>query len=224
MNERLPTVITLTGAGGTGKTSVVETLAARFAPGDCEIHRSIVRDFYARHGVRTETDFLSKPPEYRRVFQMELIAYYMTALEGAVVGTKAKVLLCERSVFDHFAYTLYGTRELCRPEDLDFLWQCVRRFQALQPLTFYLPYPTPWDAQAADGFRAREVAKDTLVDAMICKLLSANRRVWAGQLPFVSVRERAEMILAAVFPAQPPANTAGNRPSAGTGAGRGGVQ
>lgn len=193
------TLITFSGAGATGKTTLVDALAAKFPVDGCVVHRSIVRRFYKENGIENENAFLLMPAEERRDFQMRLIGYYMTDLENAVKVGGAPVMICERSIFDHFAYTLYGTRELLRAEDMVFLRECIVRFTALRPCTFYLPYPTPWDSAGADGFRAREVAKDTLVDAMIFKLLSTNRSVWTGVLDFMPVQERAKKVLQLVF-------------------------
>jgi hypothetical protein len=164
-------------------------------PENSVIHRSIVREFYAKQGVASEAHFLAMPLEARYTFQLDLYDYYLEALEAFVQETTKGVILCERSVFDHFAYTLCGTGTLLTKEDLEHLWHGVRRFTELKPSTFYLPYPTPWDANGNDGFRAREVAKDTLIDAMIAKLLSTSRSVWHGALPFESVDDRARRVI-----------------------------
>jgi hypothetical protein len=168
-------------------------------PENSVIHRSIVREFYAKQGVQSEVAFLAMPLEARHTFQLDLYDYYLDALEAFVRETPQQVILCERSIFDHFAYTLYGTGALLTKANIDHLWHGVRRFIALKPTTFYLPYPTPWDACGEDGFRAREVAKDTLVDAVIAKLLSTSRTVWQGTLPFDSVDARAKYVIKQVW-------------------------
>ncbi len=198
-------LITLSGAGATGKTSVVEELH-RLMPDKSIIHRSIVREFYAQEGVANETEFLGLPAGQRHEFQLALFNHYLMRIEEEARMCTRDVMLCERSVFDHFAYTLYGTRELLTADDLQTLWHGVRRFMALKPRTFYLPYPTPWDKDGADGFRAREVAKDTLVDAMIAKLLSQSRAAWAGTVPFLPVYDRAMFIVREVWNAGSPGN------------------
>lgn len=198
----MSTLITFTGAGATGKTSLVNRLV-ELAPQRTVIHRSIVREFYAAMQVPNEAAFLALSPANRRGFQLQLYDHYLNALEHFVreVPQGKDIILCERSVFDHFAYTLYGTRELLQGEDFHRLWHGIRRFMALKPAVLYLPYPTPWDnaATASDGFRAREVAKDTLVDAMICKLLSQCRTCWRGTLNFESVDSRASQVIQTVW-------------------------
>jgi hypothetical protein len=198
MTKHTKTLITFSGAGATGKTSIVEKLHSMM-PGKSAIHRSIVREFYAKQGVPSEAAFLAMPQEARYTFQLDLFDYYLTALETFVRETTAEVVLCERSVFDHFAYTMYGTGSLLVAKDIQILHHGIRRFVALKPMVFYLPYPTPWDSQGADGFRARELAKDTLVDAMISKLLSQSRSVWVGTLDFSPVSARAMKVVETVW-------------------------
>lgn len=201
------TLICFAGAGGTGKTSVVDKLHSRISSDKdgvepaCVIHRSMVREFYASRGVTSEAGFLNLAPKERLEFQLALYTYYISKLEECVHSLEAKgrVVLCERSIFDHFAYTLYGSRELFSDHGMKLLEDGVRRFKNLSPCVFYLPYPTPWDHLAADGFRARELAKDTIVDALIFKLLSQNRAVWTNTLPPVSVEARATAVISSVW-------------------------
>lgn len=198
--EDLPTLICFAGAGGTGKTSIVNKLHSRLSSDAdgvepaCVIHRSIVREFYASKGVPDEASFLAMSASDRAEFQLALYDYYINKLEECCLEEKnnKKIVLCERSIFDHFAYSVYGSRELLDAEGLKALEAGVRRFKALKPAVFYLPYPTPWDHLAADGFRSRELAKDTIVDALIYKQLSVNRSVWTHTLPPVDIEARVK--------------------------------
>lgn len=210
MAKKECTLICFAGAGGTGKTSVVNNLHSRITSDAdgvepaCIIHRSIVREFYATRGVADEASFLSMSAPQRAEFQLALYDYYITKLEEfcADAAKTEKVVLCERSIFDHFAYTVYGSRELLNGDGMKVLEDGIRRFKVLHPCVFYLPYPTPWDHLAADGFRARELAKDTIVDALIYKLLSQNRSVWTNTLPTVSIEARATAVISSVWVGQ----------------------
>lgn len=203
----MTTLICFAGAGGTGKTSVVNRLHSRVSRDAngvepaCIIHRSIVREFYASRSIENEAGFLSMSADERAEFQLALYEYYIYKLEECCAETKnkEKVVLCERSAFDHFAYTVYGSRELFNSDAMRVLEDGIRRFKALSPCVFYLPYPTPWDHLAADGFRARELAKDTIVDALIYKLLSQNRAVWTNTLPTVSIEARTNAVISSVW-------------------------
>lgn len=152
-------------------------------------------------GVANEAAFLKLPDKERHNFQIGLFKFYLAELSkvrDAYINS-GTVILCERSVFDHFAYTLYGSRELVGSGEMNLLNWGVSLFLQMSPVTFYLPYPTPWDKNADDGFRAREPAKDTLVDAMIHKLLHRSRSAWSGTLPFVSEEERVAIVISNIY-------------------------
>jgi AAA domain len=194
-------LITLSGAGGSGKTSVCEEFVRRVP--HAVIIRSVVRAYYADRGLRSEADFLKLGPEERKVFQVELLKFYIENMwkQIAAYSGQNKILICERSIFDHVGYTLYGSRELIGHKEILLLQQYIESFCLMGPHTFYLPYPAPWlkDGGGADGFRAQEYAKDTIVDAVIYRLLSSNRKIWKGSLQFVSVDERVRGIMQVVF-------------------------
>jgi AAA domain len=192
-------LVCFTGAGGTGKTSLVGGLADLLkAHGkNVFIHQSITREFYAIRGVSSETDFLKMSPEDRHEFQMALFEYYNSKLVFFINSTDAdseNYILSERSVFDHIAYTIYGSRESITSVDIAYMNIRTRDFLDLKPLVMYLPYPTPWDHLGADGFRAREVAKDTIIDALITKqLLMCNCQF--VRIPCVELDSRIKLAI-----------------------------
>ena len=183
-------LVCLAGAGGTGKTSVIGELA-KLLEGRCTVWPSIVRSFYAERGVVNEADFLSRDERFRKKFQMELYAHYFTALSQRQLVCETPYLLCDRSLFDHYAYTMYGCRGQLASVDVGALNEIREMFLRLHPVIGYLPYPTPWDEQAADGFRARVLDKDYIVDALIYKGL-VNSRAEFYTLPFDAPEMRAK--------------------------------
>lgn len=201
------TLVCFAGSGGTGKTTLVNEIYKRVVDdndvpymGKVKIHKSVVRDFYKLWRVADEAAYHALMSPVRLRFQMELFDYYLDKLRECVRKAEdGTTVLCERSAFDHFAYVLYGAREMLTPMAMKHLRGCLDTFMALQPHVFYLPYPTPWDDQGSDGFRAREPAKDTLVDAMIFKLLHEldYSHALAGALPRIGLNERYEEFLVA---------------------------
>lgn len=191
------TLVCFAGAGATGKTTLVNALEKKIS--GAVIHRSIVREYYASAGVSSEADFLTMTPEDRMAFQLGLNDYFLTNMENRVaelqVERKSSVILSERSVFDHYAYTLYGSRELLGDAEMGALNAGVQRFKCLRPLVMYLPYPVPWKAAGADGFRAQEPAKDSIIDAVVHTQLSRNRDVWCGTVPIGDIEKRINWIL-----------------------------
>lgn len=177
--------------------ALTRRLAAEGRPNSVRIIRSVVRDFYADRGVKDEASYLQMDAHERRRFQLGLYDYYLRYIAEEMRIADVPLLLCERSVFDHYAYAMYGIRELMDGETLLILNQGIERFSMLNVRVLYLPYPTPWDkhGSTADGFRAREPAKDAIVDALIFKQLSTHRRLWAGTVPIDSPEARAQFVL-----------------------------
>jgi hypothetical protein len=195
------TLITLSGSGATGKTSVADRFAeVQAAIGKkVFIQRSIVRGFYEMEGVANEAAFLAKSPSDRCRFQIKLMYYYYHTLLQRVESCTRDIdfIICERALVDHFAYTLYGGRETVSTEILNEMREQLVRYYRLMPNIFYLPYPAPWNNSptTVDGFRAREPAKDTIVDAVIFKeLMNAPSTAWIGTLEFATIEERAQKI------------------------------
>jgi AAA domain len=195
-------LIAFAGANGTGKTSLaaqlVTDLHADHGIG-CVAYGSIVRAFYSRMGVANETAFLEMSIGDRKDFQLELFAYYVTEIMRFLDESVFDVVVSERSVFCHYAYTVYGCDGALSKGDMQMLTLGVEQYLTMQPATFYLPYPTPWDEAAgvADGFRDRGVVKDTIVDALIYRLVSRYDALRA--IPCVPVPYRAELVRSHLF-------------------------
>lgn len=191
------TLVCFAGSGATGKTTLVNALEKKLT--GAVVHRSITREYYASAGVLSEADFLAMSPADRMSFQLELYNYFLKTLEERVaalkVERKSTIMLSERSVFDHYAYTLYGSRELVGGAEMHTLDEGVLRFKRLRPLIMYLPYPVPWASAGLDGFRAQEPAKDSIIDAVVHTRLSRNRDVWCGTVPLGEIEKRVSWVL-----------------------------
>lgn len=202
---QLPYLYCFSGAGATGKTTLVKELL-EIAPGT-HYHASIVRSYYAANGIADEAAFHKLDMDARARFQIGLLQHYMAELRRCLVwrGNKRESanvvrVVCDRSVFDHAAYMLYGSGELV---SLD-MWErqiepIMTQFCQLNPIVFHLPYPTGWPEETAtDGFRYRMFAKDFIVDSVIQRLLrerTETRMVEWHSLPtHYSARERARAV------------------------------
>lgn len=162
-------LICLSGAGGTGKTSVLAPLQRLLvgAGKKVEVWPSVTRKFYASRKIAGEADFLVLSDQERLKFQVDLYWFYVNGLILKMHETTADVVLADRAAFDHFAH-IFATTKLTKwiVSDLSL---GLDYFMELRPQVFYFGYPTPWLEKAADGFRAQDPGKDALIDAVIFK-------------------------------------------------------
>lgn len=198
-----PMLICFLGAGGTGKTTLLKEMEKRIVANGLTVQTfpSIVREYYAANNVATEGDYLKLPLGSRTTFQMGLYSFYLDRLEHMVSNCDKDFLLCDRSVFDHYAYAMYATKENFTKEYQKFLDIGAMRFVALEPQVLYLPYPTPWDDQAADGFRARDHGKDTIIDALMFRSVHRflhDERLAFNEIPINTVSERVSHIMSVI--------------------------
>lgn len=169
------------GAGGTGKSAVIEAMRGVLEKMGVEIMPSVTRGWYARAGVPDEAAFFALKAEERLSFQLGLLQHYSEELSLRVRGAWGKGsagLLCDRSVFDHVAHCVFSN-----PETLGMgVWQVrvvplIKRFMELNPTLYYFPYPPAWLSAegmdvGADGFRHRVFGKDLCLDALMTSLVA----------------------------------------------------
>lgn len=173
-HKKLPFLYCFAGAGATGKTTLAKELL--LAAPDTHYHQSIVRQYYAQNGIGSEADFHTMDVDTRARFQIGLLRYYMVTLEAVLVRTTSPRVVCDRSVFDHVAYMLFGSGEMLSQNMWDAeIEPIMTEFCSLNPRVFHLPYPTGWPEETAvDGFRHRVFAKDYIVDSLIRRLLAEH--------------------------------------------------
>lgn len=186
----MPRLICFCGVGGTGKTTVAQTLLARhpsflFKP-------SIVREFYASQGVTTEGAYLAMPPKERFRFQLNLLRYYIDSTKEAMKALDTyDVLVMDRSAHDHTAYCIYGYPDMSQAELTEVLEIGKESQRRLRPQLVYFPFPVPWQDAIADGFRATGVGKNYALAAIMKNI---TREYGALELPISSVDERVRLI------------------------------
>lgn len=175
--------IYLSGAGGVGKTSVIEPLLAalRATGKKAEFMPSVSREFFKANNISTELAGLERPEGDRLDFQLALFEFYCKTAQSTcqrMVNEGVDYLLLDRSPFDHIAYAVYsapnivltdtihkmfarGREVLIHPtkglgRDMD--WKLVR-----------FPVLAPWlnKKVADDGMRHAPPGKNYMIDAII---------------------------------------------------------
>lgn len=153
------------GAGGTGKTTVLQDVAASLG---LPVMGSVVREFYHRSGIASQVELDAYHPEGRRLFQTELMRYYLDKVEAFAAHPGGMVM--DRSIYDHAAYALLADLDAGR-ELIDDIDAAFARFEKLHPVMVYFPYsPAWWDPHQngeEDGFRNIRPAHDLLLDSVI---------------------------------------------------------
>ena len=198
---KLPHLYCFAGSGATGKTSVVEALLKSKRAGSGTLyHPSIVRDYYASRGVANEASFHLMGIRERAEFQIGLLRHYMIELRKCLVANAGREsvqrVVCDRSVFDHVAYMLYGSGELVTQAMWDTeIVPLMDDFRRLCLVIFHLPYPTGWPEESAvDGFRHRVFAKDFIVDSLIRRLLKDGGSEHYELPTWYSITERTSLV------------------------------
>lgn len=147
--------IGMTGAGGTGKTTLAELISAKY---DIPFLGSVSRGVFSSRSL-TEVDQLSMTP----VQQLEL----QKAIFAAVIEQREKsdYFVADRTFLDHMCYMLYRSGN----QISDSYMEVVKR-ETLRDLRSYdlLIYcPTGMFTPPDDGFRQSGAAYSTAIDLII---------------------------------------------------------
>lgn len=197
-------VVAFSGAGGVGKTSVLNALRDELENHNiaAEIGGSVTRAFYQLHGIEGEGDYMRNLlPKDRLIFQLGMCDYFLKDFYAkAIDTTKQQVLLiCDRTSLDHLAYCIsscYETSDF----NLDIYRQyCakVKEYFRRVHLYVYFPYPMSWTKEVdPDTFRFAPPAKNLAIAGLITShwhLISPPTRIIAVR--DVGVDKRVEHIM-----------------------------
>lgn len=177
-------VVMLAGAGGTGKTSLVNRLELLLLDKKVKKFYSTTRKTFERLGLTTERAGLLKSPEEQIALQGEVFADYYSALFQVVDQAAQEgmnYVLCDRSPFDYNGYVCAAIQTVSQDE-LD------RRDAMLQNLLlsisrhhhteiYLLPHAPPWATVVDDGYRFNPPAKNLVWNATIHFLMGQMDRV-----------------------------------------------
>lgn len=187
----MPTKIALTGAHGVGKTSLCELVvqklesqgtAAKTTPEVPRIICDLAEDqTFFRRGKNT-------------ILKQTLILLYQINAEAHKLDQDSGIVVCDRALLDHWAYTKYLFDEVLSEEGLIGLYeQFVSDYCRTYSMLFYIPIEFP---PVDDGTRESDEGFQKAIDEIIVEFLSKY------SLPYITVRgslvERCNEIVARI--------------------------
>jgi hypothetical protein len=180
--------VMFSGAGGTGKSSVMNLLGQHFSSSQMAVLPSQTRDMYKvlgpKHGMSdtpNEQEFFKLNQEQQLSFQVDIAQEYIRrALQFAQANSSSDIVFFERSLFDNLGYCLstqiYDKDSSPYEAALQMIGQAFSELtdyheqeQCPLFLCFLFPYPPPWSLENnKDGFRSVNYRKD-LVWSLVTK-------------------------------------------------------
>jgi thymidylate synthase len=173
--------IALTGAHGTGKTTVINALEARCAERNISVE--VVREI-----PRLICESVDDPTFFRQ--QSNTFAKQSLLLQGQIqaelraITSSPELILCDRALLDHWIYTTHFHRSaLDRPNVIEAYASMVVQHCSTYDMIFYIPVEfSPVD----DGVREADLEFQEAIDRGIRAFLQTHR------LKFVAIRGTVE--------------------------------
>lgn len=176
--------IAFTGAHGVGKTTLINSLEKNLSQ---SISLNVTKEI-----PRIICDLVSNPEYFRR--DQNTLVKQMIILLGQLTQeyelSNSKLLICDRTIFDHWAYTLYlFQKEL----NNDHILAC-EKFQYAHMKTYDKIFYIPIEFEVEDdGTREDDKVFQEEIDRLILKNLTKH------DLPYIeingSVEERYQMVI-----------------------------
>jgi predicted ATPase len=148
------------GAGGTGKTSLAEALAAKTG---WPLHRSINRQVFAQFN-QTQLTHTSLPPSQRWAIQRTSFLLKIQQDQANPHG------IFERTLLDHYMYCLLYCHEAIPDREISDMQELVQENIAGYTRLYYFPIYN-WPVSLADEFRDTGVANRELQDVILQGLI-----------------------------------------------------
>ena len=184
-----PVLVALTGAHGTGKTTLIQALQMRL---QSEGYISTI----TKEAPRLLCELAETPDFFRRtnntpLRQMLIMVKHLNG-EQEQCFSEAEVVLLDRGLMDHLAYTSYLHKEQLANEGVNsLLEQVVAEHASLYDLIIYIPIEfLPKD----DGIREGDNGFQADIDKLILSFLQKN------ELNFLKVEGTVEERLNVIYP------------------------
>jgi hypothetical protein len=162
-------IIGATGAGATGKTTVMEKVAEKL---ELPFMPSVVRGFFAEKNMpEGEKALEGKSLEFKFQFQLDLFYHYCFKLEDMVKANLERGFVSDRTPFDHVAYIIYYSAEIINLGTIHQIIDKAADASKVFDNIFHFPYPVSWSKDKdADSFRIAPPGKNFMWDATLFKI------------------------------------------------------
>lgn len=175
------TKIAFTGAHGVGKTTLTQALVAHLRSNGMVVEMTA-------EVPRLICDRAGDPTLFRRSnntpLRQMLILLGQIDIEARPTDTSPDLLVCDRTLLDHWAYTKHFFRDILQQEGvLDLYEQFVAEYCRTYDRVFYLPIEfAPLD----DGTRESDLEFQRAIDELIADAMQVHN------LPYITVTGRVE--------------------------------
>lgn len=194
--DKITNIVFLAGAGGVGKTSVIEEI--RKLEPSVRVMPSITRKVYERMGLTDEKQAMALTSEQREEFQSLIFATYLEETSRFVRENLGHSIVIDRSPFDHVSYKTYILPEMTRTEHENLVGQANKFMSSVYEHTVYtalFPFPVHWATEnSSDGMRFSPDGKNYCWHALLSTLLGENEAS-THYLEAKTIRGRAYEIL-----------------------------
>ena len=186
MNLTKLNLVFLSGAGAVGKTCVAQELLKHNSNGTpIRVVPSTTRASYAKGGVESERATTGMMPEMLMRLQKQIFKDYADSLLAnldAAINDNVKVLVVDRSPFDHASYYLNCLPSLTMGEIEEYLQLVDLVFDGVvsNPMAvtsvWFFKYPTSWTSKTAtedaDLFRRAPAGKNLVWSMTLGSMLN----------------------------------------------------
>ena len=159
------------GAGGTGKTTIANQLASKYA---WTLLPSSSREVFKKLGYNTEADQNKLTVNERMTLQTAIADAYLTKFFNKLDtfdSDQQTVLMVDRMLYDHFIYMLLSCHEIMAESFTKYYNVMCYNFHIKFDLVLYTGFPPPFKS-TNDDFRDPDYGKKLLFDGMMHRFIS----------------------------------------------------
>jgi predicted ATPase len=174
-------LVTLTGAGGTGKTTILKSMEELGWTVVPSVTRSVTVD---KWGLETEDAQKALTPEQLWALQRDISDAHEASLQEAMEESKqGKNVIADRSSLDHLCYALFKSNGAMAEDGSEFFALETRVRKSLRGVDLLVYCPTGLFTPEPDGHRTANENERQMLDTLIRGYLHR----WKGQFNLMTM-------------------------------------